>query len=531
MDKIAELIAEMEALNARIAEIEERIDKAETDAKKEVLVEELNEKTAEFEAKEKEVERLQTAAKRADRLAELKPKKEDKTEDKKADGTLADPKVEIPDTDHNRMQYQAKKDEASMRYLIHPKSGATALQEMASKHGDVLVDEIMLKRVEAKEDAGAVQAPSWMRRFILPQPTALDVIMSNPRLAKAMAAAGLEGKASANDVLSTDAAGTQSGGAALIDTDYVPQLYRREINLVHDIPSMCFVKRAVGRQAIFPELTQSATTPFGVAITRGNGASGQGEGQAITESNPQFNQITISTGRVAALSQASLKEVRNADIAFEAELAWMFRNAVLFAYGQDIIEGSDTLFNNAGLPLGINTNLAINSHGVVTRARQVAAQVSYTDLGRMQFDVDEGATDEGTYIVSGGSSGAMQYMVSLDDSDGRSVFFNQFTGWGPAGQRGPRGLLLNRPYLRTKANTRNVGQRGDVIYGNCRHYGFCVDTDEMGIERSDHYAFNTGLVTYRLITYVGGRVLGGEAFVVLADVAGVSSSSSSSSST
>jgi HK97 family phage major capsid protein len=118
-------------------------------------------------------------------------------------------------------------------------------------------------------------------------------------------------------------------------------------------------------------------------------------------------------------------------------------------------------------------------------------------------------------------------MFTLDDSNGHPVFEGQNATWRVS-PRGPTGTIAGRPYLRTKANSKAVGARGDVIYGNLRHYGFVVDTDNMAVERSDHYAFNAGLVTFRLIVYVGGRVLDGNAFCVLDDVAGVSSSDSSS---
>jgi HK97 family phage major capsid protein len=83
--------------------------------------------------------------------------------------------------------------------------------------------------------------------------------------------------------------------------------------------------------------------------------------------------------------------------------------------------------------------------------------------------------------------------------------------------------------LLTSENSKALGARGDVIYGNFMGYGLAVDGDEMAIERSDEYAFNTGQITFRLIMYAGGTPLGYDMFSVLGDVSGASSSSSSSS--
>jgi hypothetical protein len=59
-------------------------------------------------------------------------------------------------------------------------------------------------------------------------------------------------------------------------------------------------------------------------------------------------------------------------------------------------------------------------------------------------------------------------------------------------------------------------------------YGLAVDGDDMAIERSDEFGFDTGEIWFRLIMYAGGQPIGYDMFALLGDVAGASSSSSSS---
>jgi HK97 family phage major capsid protein len=131
----------------------------------------------------------------------------------------------------------------------------------------------------------------------------------------------------------------------------------------------------------------------------------------------------------------------------------------------------------------------------------------------------------------------MKYIASLDDSAGRPIFAGDSnSGWGVGAGSVP--TIAGQPYIATVSNkdfdsgtVKALGARGDVIYGNFMGYGFCWDSASgVSIERSDDFAFTSGLVTFRCIVYIGGKILGGQMFSVLDDVSTASSSSSSSSS-
>jgi HK97 family phage major capsid protein len=276
----------------------------------------------------------------------------------------------------------------------------------------------------------------------------------------------------------------------------------------------CMVKRAVTGSAQFPRLTQS-TNRFGVVAAWGT------EGTASTEDNPVFSRQDVDCGQLGLLSQLSLREMRNNRVGLEAELAWMFRGAMDEQITRAILQGNAA----NSRPQGINHNTAIAA-GVNVVGRETAAQVSYTDLVRLQFAVEDAIFEDGIFIFRSGNNGALRYVSALDDNQGRPVLRNDNIGWREG--VGAVRTIAGSEFIATPDNTATLGNRGDVIYGDFRNYGVAVDLD-VTIDRSDHYAFNAGLATFRVVAYIGGYPIGPNAFSMLGDVSTASSSSSSSS--
>ena len=489
-------IERMKAVMAEMKDLQGKARDEQDEAKKAVIKDMIEGKKAEFAKLEEAVKEEQEAAEKAKLIAELEGKKQAVNTDKK------DALVEVDGkSQHNATNKDLEHTQAFCEYFTAP-NASEALRKIAGKKGDRFVDSLKPSHGEG------VLAPKWMTNFIQPEPTAMSEVQNT--LGKRLEA--VHGK----DVLVREPSSTNAGGGSLVDVDYESTLFKTPKRL-DSIMDRCWVKRAVGKEAQYPKLTQS-TNEFGVAATWGNGGATNGEGTALTESNPVFTRIDVNLERLSCLTQASLREVRVNDVGLEAEIAWMFRGASERAISKAILEGVAAVPN---APTGINTGASITA-GVTAVARQTASQVSYTDLVNLQFSVDDGVFGTGMYVLSAGSSGAMKYVAGLDDSDGRPVFAPENT-WG----NGRPATIAGEEYVSTVANTKNVGQRGDVIYGNFMGYALVLD-NEFAIERSDEYAFNTGVVTYRMIQYVGGQPIGYDMFAVLSDVSGVSSSSSSS---
>lgn len=492
MDDLQKQVAAMEAATGEIEVLEGKRDAAEEDAERNVYQKEIDAKTAEFATAKAAIETLKAKAGRAADIAEAKKLGEVDGSKKAA---LADARV-IPDneSEHNAQMSMKKLDEASWGYMLDPSRGAVDFLAKTAATEGVLLDAI---RVEREKGEVSYRMPRYVQDYIL-----------NPILGKGRAE--LERTLGAKQVLVSDASGVGSGGGSLVPEVFVTELYKLP-QITFRLVDRCRVKRAVGNNAIFPRLAQGVNR-YGVLATWGN------EGAPFGGSNPVFNELDVSTGRLGLLTQVSLKEMRVNRVGLQAELGWMFRGAWNQQVTQAILQGTGA--NNR--PNGVNTNAGIVL-GVNAIPREVVGAISYNDLVRLTFAIEDALTEDGIFILSSGQNGGMSGIAALDDAQGRPVLRDQDTGW----QLGLPGKLLGLPYFMTPDNLPILGQRGDVIYGNWMNYAIAIDND-ITIDRSDHFAFDTGLVTFRMHSYIGGQMLGPNAFSVLADEEGASSSSSSS---
>lgn len=486
----AEISAKMKAALAASEDLARQVEAEKDEGKKKLLTEMADAKSTEFDRLEGEFERAKGSEKRSKKVAEM-DKVDPAVAAKKAEMT----EVSVPDSQHNQMNDQMKKDVAAMDYLTNPDGGRTALAKVSGELQSAL-------RPTNPGQKGII-APTWIRDFCLPLP------MGERLLGKQVHAGNFGSKAEYH-VLTSDATGSQSGGGSLVPTVMIPELYKVP-KIEDDLPSRCWVKRGIGGNAEYPKLTQSATEPFGVTVTWDS------EGAGLTEHDPVFTKVTVGTNRCGCLAYVSDKELRVNAVGIEAELAWMLRGALRRSISNKILEGS-----GSGEPLGVNHDTSIAA-GVATLAREVVDTVSYADLVGLQFAVEAGVFNDGIFVISTGSTGAMKYIAGLDDTYGAPVLRrdNAIVGLNAVP------TIAGSQYLLTQANTKALGERGDVIFGDFRQYALVVDVDNMSIDRSDDYAFNSGLITYRVQVYIGGIPLGYSCFSVLHDASTESSSSSS----
>jgi HK97 family phage major capsid protein len=476
-----------------------------------VMKEMIEGKMAEYDRLDEEYKGIEQAEAAKKRLDEIKAKRNE-IEGKAKE--LKTPNAEVPDSEHNIAMEGKKHERAFLGYVTHEESGAKAKAITANEHGEEFMNRIGTKF--------GMKLPDWMCDYIVPQQTSMAEL---EKFAGKDMRREMGGK---TVLLVREASGTNTGGGSAVNIDFEPSIFRVPQRL-NDIPSKCWVKRAIGKEAQFPTLTQS-TNAFGVAATWGNSGVANGEGSSLSQSDPTLTRVDVNLERLALITAVSKRFLRNEDVGFLGELAWMYRGTWQFQVGKGILGG---VMGVTALR-GINSNWSIGQGYTDVTTRQTANQISYTDAVNLQFEVSDGIFGTGEYILSAGSGGGAKYVMALDDSQGRPIFSEEDT-WRGSGVRA-NGTIANRPYTvarelaRSNTNTPvPVGDRGDLLYGDFRTFGLVVDAENLAIERSDDYGFNTGEIYFRLITYVGGQPLGADCFAVLGDTAGVSSSSSSSS--
>ena len=476
---VKEMQERAKALNAEAADLDKKIAETEDEAEQRVYGKQRDEKLAKVDELIGKATAMAEAEARAEKIATM------------ADDTPAGKKselegVEVPDSEHNQLAGKKQLDDAS-RSLLFCAVGDE--EQLLSKMPVGVAEEVFYEDREAP-----YRMPSYMVDYMIYGKKAFG---------------GLKGKTEYT-MLTSDASGSQSGGGSIVPDEFVNELYKLPMFEAQLMPR-CYVKRAVGKNALFPRLSGQSSERYGVSVTVGT------EGSAITESDPVVNQLSIGTEQISAIAYASLKEMRVNKVGMQAEIANLFRGAWTYKIDNLILEGGETNF------VGINTNTALTA-GVNRQTRETASQVSYVDLVNLQFAGNTGSRGRSLYIISDGSTSALKYIMSLDDTGGHPVLLGEGSSWA----EGMAGRLVGHEFVPTEANTSAVGSRGDVIFGDLSAYGICIDQD-FSFAKSEDYKFNQALVTFRVLSYVGGKCLGEDAFTVLCDPSGVSSSSSSSS--
>jgi hypothetical protein len=242
-----ELRDKMVALHSAINELEGQASKETDEGKKSVISGMIEGKTSEWETAKAELAHAEKREQIDAEMAALEAKRQ-KTEGK----TQGLTDVKIEDTDHNQANHEIQHTNDFTSWF-QSEVPSQSMRDIAGKKGQNYVDSITPPK------GGGMKVPKWMSELISPQPKSMDI----ENYAKACHGERMEGK----DILVREASGTNSGGGSLVAPVFVPNLHKLQPRL-DDIPNRCFVKRAVGNEALFPKLTQSSNE-FGVAVTWG----------------------------------------------------------------------------------------------------------------------------------------------------------------------------------------------------------------------------------------------------------------------
>ena len=287
-------------------------------------------------------------------------------------------------------------------------------------------------------------------------------------------------------------AGVQTNPSAaqnLVPPDFRAQL----LALPYDVPTLfdrvTVVPSSTGT-VTWPALVQTAANEFG-----GVAFQWLGEGAEKPETEPEFEQLEISTHELSGYTEISERLLSRSSINLETLLADLFRGAMTYTIDSAIINGTGT-----GMPLGIVPTTGIN---LVTR--NTANQVNYTDLVNLKHAVKG--------VHRGGSVFALEDSVEAGlelqtDTMGRPLFRASMAN-------GPYDRLIGYPYL-VSTNNPSLGTSGDIIYGNPRHYVLVME-EEITLARSEHVKFRENKIAFKVFSVVGGRLLQPRAMAILSD--------------
>jgi HK97 family phage major capsid protein len=234
---------------------------------------------------------------------------------------------------------------------------------------------------------------------------------------------------------------------------------------------------ASGENLQIPSLAQYSTA----AIT--------GEGTAIDESDPVFNSfITLGAYKYSFLVQLSTELIEDSGVDILAFLADQVGNELGYRVNAALTTG-----DGSNKPKGI---VAAAGSGV-TGSTAVTGAFTADNLISLVYSVDTA----GRRLAGSGfqmNSSSIAKMRQLKDTAGNYVF-------SPALNADAQDLLLGYPVYENPAMASTGTANKSVIFGHLPSY-YVRQVGGIKLDRSDDYAFNAGLVTFRATMRVDGNL-------------------------
>jgi HK97 family phage major capsid protein len=211
------------------------------------------------------------------------------------------------------------------------------------------------------------------------------------------------------------------------------------------------------------------------------------EGNAIGESDPAFNAfVTLSAYKYSFLTQVSEELLTDSGVDFLGFLADQVGNALGYAVGSALTVGTGTVE-----PKGIVTASAVG--GTAGTATAFTAD----NLIDLLYSLDGAARNlPGVgWMMNGKSIGAVR---KLKDTAGNYVFQPSLAMDSPD-------MLLGKPIYENPSMADVATGTKSVIVGHLPSY-FVRTVGGLRLDRSDEYAFNAGLITFRAQFRVDGNL-------------------------
>lgn len=208
--------------------------------------------------------------------------------------------------------------------------------------------------------------------------------------------------------------------------------------------------------------------------------------QALTESNPTFDNVKLEVNKLTAFIEDS-NELEQDSIANMGQLLTQM-------YGEVISFKSDSAFisgDGVKKPLGI-----LNAPALVTVSRATASQVHPADIVGMMARF-RGSYDKAVIMIN---QSTIPQVFLMKDDNGNYI-------WHP----GMSGTIANKvmgtiygiPYLITEKASA-LGTEGDIILADWSHY-LVGKRGGLVTDYSDHYFFNKDSRAYRCKVRVDGQ--------------------------
>ena len=264
--------------------------------------------------------------------------------------------------------------------------------------------------------------------------------------------------------------GTTTAGGHTVPTSFYGQL------LSHLRDNAALIQ--AGATVITTDSGESLEIP--VTTSHGAGAL-VAEAGALAESDPAFAKRTLGAYKYGQLIQVSRELVDDTGVDLLGYLAKEAGINIGNAFGTHLVTG-----DGSSKPTGIMTTAAAG----VTGAAAAAGVPTFDNLIDLFYSViaPYRASSAAAWLLRDASAG---YIRKMKDGDNNYI-------WQPSVIAGQPDLLLSKPGY-TDPNVAAIAADAEsILFGDISRY-FVRLVNGIRFERSDEYAFNTDLVTFRAV--------------------------------
>lgn len=332
------------------------------------------------------------------------------------------------------------------------------------------VEEREAKAAEARQrfDELSREAPAEARQIVEARQS------DNDTLRKIMAGElrGASFKGEARDLT----VGSATGGGNTVPTSFRAQLLEHMIETSAIRQTRASVLTTTSGEDIqFPKTTAHSTAAL------------IGEGSPITESDPAFGQVTLGSYKYALIVQTSRELLDDSAVDLVGYLARQAGRAIGNASGAHFATGT-----GSAQPNGIVTAASLGKTGGTGNVG-----VPTTDeLLDLYYSVIAPYRRNGEWQMSDVTAKEIR---KLKDLDGQYV-------WAPGLLAGEPDSLLGRPVIINTDIADAALSAKSVVFGD--HSAYQIrDVNGVDVARSDDFAFNSDLVTWRFLFRTDGDLL------------------------
>ena len=265
-----------------------------------------------------------------------------------------------------------------------------------------------------------------------------------------------------------------TAGAELIPTGFVRTLQEHliENNGVRRTNAQVFTT-STGENLLVPKTTGHGTATL------------VGEGGAFLENDSVFGQVTMAAYKFGQLIQVSTELIPDSAVDLLDSLAR--------AAGIAIGTGTGT-YNVTGTGSGQPQGIANAATAGIQSATAFASGFAVSDLIDLYHSVVTGYRARAYWVMNDTTAA---FIRKMRDDSGAGAGTGNFL-WQPGLQAGAPDTIFGRPVVTDPAVTGTFAANAFIIaFGDFSAYFAFRDVNTVTFDRSDDFAFSTGLVTFR----------------------------------